>query len=118
MYGAAAHIKHDIIPIVLVLVYHFLSHSYFSYSLEEKELLFTEDVFKDVIIDFKKRKTVVKALCLHIAHDCNLACKILYQKVNRLLANFQTHKFPFLTMIFSLICETILAGKVTIMCNM
>lgn len=32
MYGAAAHIKHDIIPIVLVLVYHFLSHSYFSYS--------------------------------------------------------------------------------------
>ena len=44
-------------------------------ELEEKELLFTEDVFKDVIIDFKKRKTVVKALCLHIAHDCILACK-------------------------------------------
>ena len=37
--------------------------------------LFTEDVYRDVIIDFKKRKTVVKALCLHNAHDCNLSCK-------------------------------------------
>ncbi len=40
--------------------------------------LFTEDVYKDVIVDFKKRKTVVKALCLHIAHDCNLACKYCF----------------------------------------
>jgi len=38
MYGAAAHIKHDIIPIVLVLVYHFLSHSYFSYSLRKGDI--------------------------------------------------------------------------------
>ena len=29
-------------------------------------------------MDFKKRKTVVKALCLHIAHDCNLACKYCF----------------------------------------
>ncbi len=28
--------------------------------------------------DFKKRKTVVKALCLHIAHDCNLGCKYCF----------------------------------------
>ena len=47
-------------------------------ELEEREELFTEDVYKDVIIDFKKRKTVVKALCLHIAHDCNLACKYCF----------------------------------------
>ena len=40
--------------------------------------LFTEDVYKDVVIDFKKRKTVVKALCLHIAHDCNLACQYCF----------------------------------------
>lgn len=40
--------------------------------------LFTEDAYKDIIIDFKKRKTVVKALCLHIAHDCNLACKYCF----------------------------------------
>ncbi len=41
-------------------------------------LLFTEDDYEDYIIDFKKRKTVVKALCLHIAHDCNLACRYCF----------------------------------------
>ncbi|MBQ3666349.1 MAG: thioether cross-link-forming SCIFF peptide maturase [Lachnospiraceae bacterium] len=40
--------------------------------------LFTEDIYKQYITDFKKRKTVVKALCLHIAHDCNLACKYCF----------------------------------------
>ena len=40
--------------------------------------LFTEDTYKDKIIDFKKRSTVVKALCLHIAHDCNLACQYCF----------------------------------------
>ncbi|MDE6026100.1 MAG: thioether cross-link-forming SCIFF peptide maturase [Lachnospiraceae bacterium] len=47
-------------------------------ALKERGQLFTEDVYKDVIIDFKKRKTVVKALCLHIAHDCNLSCKYCF----------------------------------------
>lgn len=40
--------------------------------------LFTKDLYRNYIIDFKKRKTVVKALCLHIAHDCNLACKYCF----------------------------------------
>ena len=47
-------------------------------ELKESGQLFTEDVYKDIVIDFKKRKTVVKALCLHIAHDCNLACKYCF----------------------------------------
>lgn len=47
-------------------------------TLKDAGQLFTEDVYKDAIIDFKKRKTVVKALCLHIAHDCNLACKYCF----------------------------------------
>ena len=47
-------------------------------ELKDQGQLFTEDVYKDAIIDFKKRKTVVKALCLHIAHDCNLACKYCF----------------------------------------
>lgn len=47
-------------------------------ELKQAGKLFTEDVYKDAIIDFKKRKTVVKALCLHIAHDCNLACKYCF----------------------------------------
>lgn len=47
-------------------------------ELKEQELLFTEDTYKNYIVDFKKRKTVVKALCLHIAHDCNLACQYCF----------------------------------------
>ena len=40
--------------------------------------LFAEDLYENYVIDFKKRQTVVKALCLHIAHDCNLACKYCF----------------------------------------
>lgn len=40
--------------------------------------LFAEDVYADIAFDFKKRQSVVKALCLHIAHDCNLACKYCF----------------------------------------
>ncbi len=47
-------------------------------TLKADGALFTEDVYKDYIIDFKKRQTVVKALCLHIAHDCNLACNYCF----------------------------------------
>ncbi len=47
-------------------------------QLKREELLFTPDVYKEYIMDFKNRETVVKALCLHIAHDCNLACKYCF----------------------------------------
>lgn len=40
--------------------------------------LFTEDEYESYITDFKQRKTVVKALCLHIAHDCNLSCRYCF----------------------------------------
>ena len=47
-------------------------------ALIDAEELFTADVYKNYVMDFKKRQTVVKALCLHIAHDCNLACKYCF----------------------------------------
>ncbi len=47
-------------------------------ELEENGTLFTVDVYKEGVINFKKRQTVVKALCLHIAHDCNLACRYCF----------------------------------------
>ncbi|MCD7921828.1 MAG: thioether cross-link-forming SCIFF peptide maturase [Clostridiales bacterium] len=40
--------------------------------------LFTEDEYESYIMDFQKRPTVVKALCLHIAHDCNLSCRYCF----------------------------------------
>ncbi len=47
-------------------------------ELIDQEMLFTEDTYEQEVIDFKKRPTVVKALCLHVAHDCNLACKYCF----------------------------------------
>lgn len=46
-------------------------------SLEEEGLLFTEDTY-ETHPSFVDRKKVVKALCLHVAHDCNLKCKYCF----------------------------------------
>ena len=48
------------------------------FELKDAEMLFTEDIYENYIDAFKNRQTVVKALCLHIAHDCNLACKYCF----------------------------------------
>ena len=48
------------------------------YELAKAGQLYTKDVYENYIFDFKNRQTVVKALCLHIAHDCNLACKYCF----------------------------------------
>ena len=47
-------------------------------DLADAEELFTKDTYRNFVQDFKARKTVVKALCLHIAHDCNLACRYCF----------------------------------------
>jgi uncharacterized protein len=47
-------------------------------QLKQEGALFTKDIYEEYIKDFKQRSTVVKALCLHIAHDCNLACKYCF----------------------------------------
>lgn len=36
--------------------------------------LFTEDEYKNLSIDLRTRQTYVKALCLNVAHTCNLSC--------------------------------------------
>lgn len=47
-------------------------------ELKEAGQLFTEDIYEPYIDSFADRPTVVKALCLHIAHDCNLGCKYCF----------------------------------------
>ena len=47
-------------------------------ELKDAKMLFTEDIYRNAIEHFKERETVVKALCLHIAHDCNLACRYCF----------------------------------------
>ena len=36
--------------------------------------LYSPDTFQPLAADFKNRSAVVKALCLHVAHTCNLNC--------------------------------------------
>ena len=45
--------------------------------IEEGKLL-KEDDFKGQNLDLKKRDSVIKALCLHVAHTCNLNCEYCF----------------------------------------
>jgi uncharacterized protein len=40
--------------------------------------LFSEDDYAPLASRYKERRTHVKALCLHIAHDCNLRCRYCF----------------------------------------
>lgn len=46
-------------------------------ELESQGLLFSEDAYSDALNKWE-RKPVVKALCLHVCHDCNLRCKYCF----------------------------------------
>ena len=47
-------------------------------ELRAAQVLFTDDVYEGYVDDFQNRETVVKALCLNVAHDCNLRCKYCF----------------------------------------
>lgn len=47
-------------------------------ALKENNLLFTEEKFLLDSISHKMINQHVKALCLHVAHDCNLRCKYCF----------------------------------------
>ncbi len=47
-------------------------------KLKAQGKLYSEDKYKNIAFDFKKRQSVIKALCLHVAHDCNLRCKYCF----------------------------------------
>lgn len=43
-------------------------------ELRRQGKLYSKDTYEGIAFDFKKRNPVVKALCLHVAHTCNLTC--------------------------------------------
>lgn len=47
-------------------------------ELKENGMLYTEDAYETLVPAFLKREPVVKAICLHVAHDCNLKCKYCF----------------------------------------
>ena len=66
-------------------------------ELKKDGTLFTEEGYRPAMEVFEKHKTVVKALCLHIAHDCNLACRYCFAEEGeyhgrRALMSFETGK--------------------------
>ena len=52
-------------------------------ELEAQGKLWTPDVYEDMAFDFKNRNTVIKALCLHVAHTCNLNCSYCFAAQGR-----------------------------------
>lgn len=46
-------------------------------ALADKGLLFSEDIYEGYANSFGG-KTAVKALCLHVAHDCNMRCRYCF----------------------------------------
>ena len=47
-------------------------------NLKKNGKLFSKDQYEINKLDLKKRDTVVKALCIHIAHTCNLNCEYCF----------------------------------------
>ena len=47
-------------------------------QLEKQGKLFSKDIYENKAFDFKNRNTVIKALCLHVAHTCNLNCEYCF----------------------------------------
>lgn len=47
-------------------------------QLKQDGKLFAVDVYADRAFDLKNRNTVIKALCLHVAHTCNLNCEYCF----------------------------------------
>lgn len=70
------------------------------HMLKESGKLFTEDEFENLAIDYKNNSNVVKALCLHVAHTCNLSCSYCFASQgkyhgDRALMSFETGKQAF-----------------------
>ncbi|QSZ26727.1 thioether cross-link-forming SCIFF peptide maturase [Aceticella autotrophica] len=64
-------------------------------ELKAKGLLFSEDIYKNMAIN--RTDSVIKAMCLNIAHDCNLRCKYCFASTGdfnggRKLMTFETGK--------------------------
>ena len=54
-------------------------------ELKAQGRLFSEDIYKGIAPRLKKRHTVIKALCLLVAQDCNMACLLNFDVVRALV---------------------------------
>ena len=69
------------------------------HTLQDQGLLFTDDEYidRDKAMELP-RQAVVKALCLHVSHDCNLRCRYCFASTgdfgtgHRMTMDFETAK--------------------------
>ncbi len=66
-------------------------------ELEKAGKLFSPDIYEDMAFDFKSGSNIIKALCLHVAHTCNLNCSYCFAsqgkyKGDRALMSFEVGK--------------------------
>lgn len=47
-------------------------------ELKARHKLFTPDTYEPLAGAYKNGSTVIKALCLHVAHTCNLNCSYCF----------------------------------------
>ena len=47
-------------------------------ALKDSGQLFSQDQYAGMAFDFKRRSNEIKALCLHVAHTCNLNCSYCF----------------------------------------
>ncbi len=69
-------------------------------ELEKNGKLYTEDEYENLAIDFKNNSNVIKAMCLHVAHTCNLNCSYCFAsqgkyKGDRALMSFEVGRQAF-----------------------
>ena len=69
-------------------------------ALEESGKLFSVDTYEDLARNYKNNSKVVKALCLHVAHTCNLTCSYCFASQgkyqgDRALMSFEVGKQAF-----------------------
>ena len=69
-------------------------------ALEEAGKLFSVDMYENLAKDYKNNSKVIKALCLHVAHTCNLNCSYCFASQGkysgeRALMSFEVGKAAF-----------------------
>ena len=69
-------------------------------ALIEEEKLFSQDKYERLAYEYKNNSKVIKALCLHVAHTCNLNCSYCFASQGkyqgeRALMSFETGKRAF-----------------------
>ena len=69
-------------------------------ALQASGKLFSEDRYENLAVNFKNNSKVIKALCLHVAHTCNLNCSYCFASQgkyqgDRALMSFEVGKQAF-----------------------